>query len=224
MPNTDEAMKIWSALKPMVDKQIEEKTKSCMRSKKMTVTVAPDGSTIGVAEPFGDTVQIPYLSGLSEAQVGDAVWVNWYYNSASTMSAAAMGDGQTPSAVSEPYPVGSIYLSVNSTSPADLFGGTWERINDCFLLAAGTTYAPGDTGGESSHTLTFSEMPSHTHYQQGFLTVSPSTSSSAVSVRARDYNGSDPIDTTSASLGAGGGQPHNNMPPYLAVYVWKRTA
>lgn len=224
MPNTDEAMKIWSALKPMIDKQIEEKTKSCMRSKKMNVTVAPNGSTIGVAEPFGDTVQIPYLSSLSGAKVGDAVWVNWYFNNASTMIASSMGDGQVSGGGGSAYPVGSIYLSVNSTSPAELFGGTWERISDTFLLAAGSTYTPGTTGGESSHTLTFSEMPGHTHYQQGFYTVASSTSSTAVSVRARAYNGSDPLDTDSASLGAGGSQPHNNMPPYLAVYVWKRTA
>lgn len=61
------------------------------------------------------------------------------------------------------YPVGSIYMSVNSTSPASLFGGTWERIKDRFLLAAGDTYSAGSTGGEAQHTLTVDEMPSHYH-------------------------------------------------------------
>ena len=61
------------------------------------------------------------------------------------------------------YPVGSIYISVNSTSPATLFGGTWEQIEDTFLLAAGSSYTAGDTGGEAIHVLTSDEMPSHKH-------------------------------------------------------------
>ena len=61
------------------------------------------------------------------------------------------------------YPVGSIYMSVNSTSPATLFGGTWQRIQDRFLLSAGSTYSAGATGGEATHTLTSGEMPSHKH-------------------------------------------------------------
>ena len=61
------------------------------------------------------------------------------------------------------YPVGSIYLSTSSTSPQTLFGGTWQRIQDRFLLCAGSTYAAGKTGGEAEHTLTVNEMPSHTH-------------------------------------------------------------
>lgn len=68
------------------------------------------------------------------------------------------------------YPIGSIYLSENSTSPATLFGGTWTQIKDKFLLTAGDTYKAGNTGGSSTHkhttaghTLTTNEMPSHTH-------------------------------------------------------------
>ena len=68
------------------------------------------------------------------------------------------------------YPVGSIYMSTSSTSPATLFGGTWTQLEDCFLLTAGQTYTAGDTGGAASHThetqnhtLTTNEMPSHTH-------------------------------------------------------------
>ena len=65
-------------------------------------------------------------------------------------------------------------MSVNSTSPATLFGGTWEQIEDTFLLCAGNTYTAGNTGGVASvaytpagtvgnHTLTVAEMPSHAH-------------------------------------------------------------
>ena len=47
------------------------------------------------------------------------------------------------------YPVGSIYMSINDTNPSELFGGTWEPIEDTFLLASGSTYAAGDTGGSA---------------------------------------------------------------------------
>ena len=61
------------------------------------------------------------------------------------------------------YPVGSIYMSVSDTSPASLFGGTWESIGGRFLLGADSAYSAGSTGGEAAHKLTTSEMPSHTH-------------------------------------------------------------
>ena len=61
------------------------------------------------------------------------------------------------------YPIGSIYLSTNNVNPGTLFGNTWEQIQDTFLLAAGSTYSAGSTGGEANHTLTESELPGHTH-------------------------------------------------------------
>ena len=69
----------------------------------------------------------------------------------------------TSSSSIDAYPVGSIYMSVNSTSPATLFSGSWQRIQDRFLLCAGSTYAAGSTGGEATHKLTIDEMPSHSH-------------------------------------------------------------
>lgn len=57
------------------------------------------------------------------------------------------------------YPVGAIYISANSTNPGILFGGTWEQIQDTFLLAAGSTYSGGSTGGSATHTHTME----HTH-------------------------------------------------------------
>ena len=121
------------------------------------------------------------------------------------------------------YPIGSIYLSVNDTSPASLFGGTWEKIQDRFLLASGSSYSLGATGGEKEHTLTWNEMPNHNHrlpiWNQG---LSGTT----------DYGygqGCYPDDTpgigtwnTQAIGSAGANYPHNNMPPYLVVNVWKR--
>lgn len=117
------------------------------------------------------------------------------------------------------YPVGSIYMSVNSASPATLFGGTWERLKDRFLLAAGDTYAAGAAGGEAAHTLTTGEMPSHTHNWRGYTWMK--TDGTADNYKT-PIAGSEEWTPTMQS--AGSSQPHNNMPPYLAVYIWKRTA
>ena len=61
------------------------------------------------------------------------------------------------------YPIGSIYRSVKSTDPSELFGGTWQMLKDVFLMAAGDKYAAGSTGGEAEHVLTVEEMPAHSH-------------------------------------------------------------
>lgn len=121
------------------------------------------------------------------------------------------------------YPVGSIYMSVNSTNPRTLFGGTWTQLKDRFLLGAGSTYTNGSTGGEASHTLTVNEMPSHSHAQ--YVTVGSGGSLSAncdydsyVSGKARKSSQNVSTDP------AGGGNSHNNMPPYLVVYMWQRTS
>ena len=119
------------------------------------------------------------------------------------------------------YPVGSIYLAMNSTNPSTLFGGTWERIKDRFLLACGDTYANGSTGGEATHTLVGEEIPYHDHsvrltwandaaYGQLFTET---TSSHLVVDKEGETTG-----------GYGGNAPHNNMPPYVTCYMWQRTA
>ena len=126
--------------------------------------------------------------------------------------------------LSKTYPVGAIYLSASETSPASLFGGTWERLKDRFLLAAGDSYTAGSTGGEAKHTLTGDEMPSHLHTgSNNFLdgaTMGGSQSNRGVFCIGGGW------DTSAYNLtgNTGGGQPHNNMPPYLAVYMWKRVA
>lgn len=218
MDSTNEAMKIWKAIKPMIDKEIEAKTKSAVRSKKMNVITPPNGETMGVAEPFGEEVFVPYNPVLKSAKKGDSVWVNWYFSNASTMYATAMGDGTFANQAS--YPVGSIYLSVEKTNPALLFGGEWVQIKDTFLLAAGETYTAGTVGGEAEHTLTIDEMPSHTHPQQGFFQVE--LISGGADVRTRNGDTDDPVDEENTINAVGDGLAHNNMPPYLAVYVWKR--
>ena len=113
-----------------------------------------------------------------------------------------------------PYPVGSIYMSISDVSPATLFGGTWERIKDVFLLSAGDTYTAGSTGGEATHTLTINEMPSHDHS----VTKLNTAERGATGYNATWANGNTVTGST------GGDQPHNNMPPYLTVYMWKRVS
>ena len=120
------------------------------------------------------------------------------------------------------YPVGAIYLTLVDHSPADLFGGKWARIKDVFLLAAGDKYAAGTGGGEAEHVLTVNEMPEHTHafnMSFGGLTMfEPAASGSPVQSAVATSSSTGNIAET------GGGQAHNNMPPYLTVYMWQRIA
>ena len=132
-------------------------------------------------------------------------------------------DSDMQSILSAAYPIGSIYLSLNDTDPAELFGGIWEQIKDAFLLTAGDVYTAGETGGESEHTLTVEEMPTHTHPVKSAVAGGNNIGYAKVSASG---NVDDPptMWTTGVATTVGGSQPHNNMPPYLAVYAWKRTA
>lgn len=118
------------------------------------------------------------------------------------------------------YPIGAVYISASATDPKTLFGGTWTRIKDRFLLAAGDTFAAGKTGGEASHTLTVDEIPDHTHSYQY---TGQSTVIGTDTIRLYDRNGQ-PNQYTGQQSSNCGGKAHNNMPPYLAVYVWRRTS
>lgn len=116
------------------------------------------------------------------------------------------------------YPIGSIYMSANDVNPDTLFGGTWDKVENRFLLASSTTYPLGSTGGEATHTLTTSEIPSHTHGLNGggsYMEMTPSTTSG--------FSAMLPDEDTDTKA-AGGGGAHNNMPPYIAVNVWVRIA
>ena len=138
------------------------------------------------------------------------------------------------------YPVGSIYMSMNQVDPGTLFGGTWERVQDRFLLASGSSYSAGSTGGSAD-----SIVVSHTHEQaahsHGFAngdkvwtTASGSTEpGNQISGNAKYYAATAKKDytwrtrTTSETPGiksTGESGTGKNMPPYLAVYVWKRIA
>lgn len=163
------------------------------------------------------------------------------------------------------YPVGSIYMSVNTTSPATLFGGTWEQIKGRFLIGTGsndantTTYwgsyaaaannfPNGELGGEATHTLSTAEMPSHNHSgttgdggghshtmpYKGFLGINSSTSGWFIGRRNVSGDGNDGWWNATNTAGnhqhsfttgnTGSTNAHNNMPPYMAVNMWKRVS
>lgn len=111
------------------------------------------------------------------------------------------------------YPPGTIYTCASDIDPAEMWGGEWEKLTGTFLWAADETRALGTTGGEATHTLTVSEMPSHSHS----FSVRGSSLSSAWRVDFQNVAGQN-YGTGST----GGGKPHNNMPPYLSVNMWKR--
>lgn len=123
------------------------------------------------------------------------------------------------------YPVGAVYISTVGTSPATLFGGAWAQIQNVFLLAAGSGYAAGSTGGEATHTLTVGEMPSHNHTSTAYYEGAGAQQAAAAKMIYRDNGTTSYISSgTSFVDRTGSGQAHNNMPPYEAVYMWKRTA
>lgn len=156
------------------------------------------------------------------------------------------------------YPVGSIYMSANDVDPSTLFGGTWERIQDRFLLAKGSNFETlGATGGATTVSLTQSQMPRHNHstnahshgskYSGRSFVMCETTGASNKRVTAVS-SGSTYVDTastngfhhydatdsqapstkysggTGTSESASNGSAHENMPPYIVVNVWKRTA
>lgn len=121
------------------------------------------------------------------------------------------------------WPVGSIYMSLQATSPATLFGGTWERVaNGRMLIGADSaSYPAGSTGGEAAHVLTVNEIPNHFHE----MSRPPYTNSEwtdGYDVYAQQSSTAKWAMGTSGVTG--GGLPHNNMPPYFSVYMWRRTA
>jgi hypothetical protein len=122
------------------------------------------------------------------------------------------------------YPVGSIYLSVNSANPSTFFGGTWEawgsgRVPVGIDVSYFRHNTVEKTGGEKTHKLTVDEMPSHTHDIIGGCcsSVTAVPSGACVPGLYSSYLGN-------CIRSTGGNGSHNNLQPYITCYMWKRTA
>jgi len=136
------------------------------------------------------------------------------------------------------YPVGTIYTSVVSTNPNTLFGiGTWVAFGTGRVMVgidAGQTEfdTVEETGGAKTHTLQVSEMPSHTHTQNSHThSIFPGTSTQHADdsgfgtfMQPPTQAGGTTGSTTATNQNTGGGGSHNNLQPYIVVYMWKRTA
>lgn len=236
---------LFEKIKHLIDVEIDNRMRPFCRTRKMTVTTAYNADTqlVGVSEAVGKEIKLPVFGSVdvSKLTVGTAVWVFAPYSSMSNAMVFMLGNGETGYAASAGNsdelggnppsfyipPVGIILPFWDDTEPAAIWGGTWELIGSGrTLIQSGSGYALGSTGGESSHTLTVDEMPSHNHNtakngqnQTGIgLNMDVFTTyQSETGISAGWY-------WYATTLSRGGSQPHNNMPPYLAVNFWKRTA
>lgn len=129
------------------------------------------------------------------------------------------------------YPVGSIYISTSSTfNPQNVWGGTWRKTADgrC-LIGANSTYPLGSTGGEAEHILENNEMPSHDHELSDWamswkMNGAKGEVNLGVSATSDAWTNNRGYFKSRTTKPTGGSQPHNNMQPYLAVYIWERIA
>lgn len=143
--------------------------------------------------------------------------------------------------------IGQIIMSTTLNTQAKVieqYGGTtWTKIEGRFLLGASSGYPVSSTGGEATHTLTINELASHTHegstgngYTNSLRVVGVAGTSHEAN-HVTGHGSGDYTDVTNTgdfpsgnhwhsftTDATGGGQPHNNMPPYKAVYIWERTA
>ena len=125
------------------------------------------------------------------------------------------------------YFVGDIYTTFSEVSPAERFGGTWEKIKERMLFGASENNSVGNTGGSKTVSLTEKQNGRHNHHPEGlqkFLGDSSSYDSKfgwhATSENIASGYRASPIEMSES----GKGEPHENMPPYLSVYIWKRVA
>lgn len=132
------------------------------------------------------------------------------------------------------WPIGSIYISVVNTNPSEYFGGTWEVFGTgrC-LVGVDTSQTEFNTvmktGGEKTHKLTVNEMPSHNHQYED---ITGNRSLNGQFGRSGYYESEAYMGVTNSVIAyadadfrmtyVGGSQPHNNLQPYITVYMWKR--
>lgn len=195
----------------------------------ISLTKANVTSALGYTPPTTDT---KYTLPTGNASTLGGVRLS---DSTSSTSSTNGGIAATPAAVKAAiaeaklaaWPVGSIYITVSNTSPAALFGGTWASISGRFLLGTSSSYPAGSTGGESTHKLTQSELPNYSLSVTNGSNVIRSKTGNSADAYVQTQSGGWGIpnwESKTVTVASGGsGEAHNNMPPYLAVYMWKRT-
>lgn len=254
--NLLDAGHLWQPQKDYLTNQVVESPSMTPN----TVAKVTTPGTSGITEPtwgaVGDTVTdgtVNYLivAKTTETATADDITAGTdKYKAITPAVMAQLMQDIYKQAKLDAHPVGSIYESTDSTSPADLFGGTWEAMDPGRVLVSagtastGTVYTAGDKGGEEAHKLTESELPRVTVTSTGTTTSAGDHKHNINSPagKADDGNGIgrgyiwDKVRTYSTeTAGAhvhsvtvsgsfGGGQPHSNMQPYQAVYRWVRVA
>lgn len=131
----------------------------------------------------------------------------------------------TTGILSSVYPIGSYYINeTDSTNPATLFGfGTWVAVTDRFIIGASGTYSAGSTGGATTHTLTTAEIPALTYTFSGSSAGGAPGPTTAYVGNLNNSTTTNLSATSAISTNAGGGS-HSILNPYIAAYIWKRTA
>ena len=123
------------------------------------------------------------------------------------------------------YPIGMIVVFYTDIDPNELYGGTWERIKGAFIWGIDDGETAGTTGGEKAHTLTVNEIPAHAHTENDAVMVWNTKIGNVGADPARKEMASAALVSPALNTGStGGGQSHNNMPPYYGAYIWRKTA
>lgn len=125
----------------------------------------------------------------------------------------------------EDYARIKFWASTDPTSPAEIIGGAWERIEGEFIMGASDDYPAGSTGGEAEVALTIKEMPRHKHDWLGIMNKRDGTV--VYDDYAPDTSSTPLVSSLNRNTGvqyAGEGKAHNNIPPYYSVYIWRRVA
>jgi len=177
-----------------------------------------------------------------ESMMLDAADIQSYATAAAQSASAAQTSAAQAQAIAMDgaracFPVGTILMTTENVNPSTYIGGTWVALNDVFLLAASETHPAGETGGSEEVTLTVAQMPAHKHYTINMAHSEAGVSPDYKHTVARydrantswsdchyQLNGISNEANAGRSSTTGGGEAHPNMPPYLAVYTWKRTA
>ncbi len=193
---------------------------------------------------FSDYEMEYYENAISriENMMLDAADIQSYATAAAQSASAASASAARAQAIAMEgaracFPVGTILMTTEDVNPSTYIGGTWVALNDVFLLAASETHPAGETGGAETVALLTTQLPAHRHYTINMAKAESGISPDYQHTVARydrevsswpdtHYQLNATINPANGGLtsSTGSGEAHDNMPPYLSVYTWKRTA